>query len=157
MDDQLYNLIEQGDLVKIQEYYNQKIFNSNDYKYIFFHASRFGHLEILKWISKVYPIILDPDPDPDSYFQFACVSKNYEKYFINACGLGHFEVAKWIFELVKNHDHCKINISANDDIAILRAFQGSHLDIVKFLAEINPKYKLIIQDDKIIDYKIIEN
>jgi hypothetical protein len=85
------------------------------------------------------------------------VSKNYEKYFINACGLGHFEVAKWIFELVKNHDHCKINISANDDIAILRAFQGSHLDIVKFLAEINPKYKLIIQDDKIIDYKIIEN
>ena len=97
MDDQLYNLIEQGDLVKIQEYYNQKIFNSIDYKYIFFHASRFGHLEILKWISKVYPIILDPEPVPDpyldsdlkSYFQFACVSKNYEKYFINACGLGH--------------------------------------------------------------------
>ena len=83
MDDQLYNLIEEGDLIKIQEYYNQKIFNSIDYKYIFFHASIFGHLEILKWISEVYPIILDPVPDPDlkSYFQFACVSENYEKYF----------------------------------------------------------------------------
>ncbi len=209
MNNQLYYLIEQGNLDKIKEYYyNQPINNSIDYTNSFFHACRFGHFKVAKWILEVNPEIINFDLEYN--FQIACSSGNYElvkwlleikqdlisewinkgnalanacdggnlsivklvyesnphisnayydyeKYFINACGLGHLEVAQWILELVKDWSHTKINISADNDKAINMAFSSGHTEVVKFLAEINPKYKLVFENDKLIDYEIIEN
>ncbi len=212
MDAQLINYIKEGNLVKIQELYNNLSNNNSiDYTNLFFHACRFGRFEVAKWLSEVCPDIFYPDSDLNYHFQMACVSGNYElvkwlldtkpdlisewankgnaiehacgggnlsivklvyesnqhisiayydyeKYFVNACGLGHLEVAKWILELVKDWSHKKINISADNHRAIIMAFSSGHTEVVKFLAEINPnKYKLVFENDKLIDYQIIEN
>ncbi len=209
MDAQLINYIKEGNLVKIQELYNNlPTNNSIDFTNVFFNACRFGKFEVAKWILEVNPEIINSDLD--FHFQMACASSNYElvkwlleikpnlisewgqkgdalehaceggnlsivklifetnqnisiayfdyeKYFINACGLGHLEVAQWILELVKNWSHFKINVSADNDRAIIMAFSSGHMEVVKFLAGINPKYKLIFENDKVINYQIMEN
>ncbi len=154
---------------------NPEIINS-DLEYNFQMACSSGNYELVKWLLEIKPDLISEWTDKGDALEHACDGGNlsivklvyesnphisnayydYEKYFINACGLGHLEVAQWIFELVKDWSHFKINVSADNDKAIVEAYYGEHMEVVKFLAGINPKYKLIYENDKIINYQIIE-
>ncbi len=155
---------------------NPEIINS-DLDFHFQMACASGNYELVKWLLEVKPDLISEWGQKGDALEYACEGGNlsvvklvyetnpdisnayydYEKYFINACGLGHLEVAQWILELVKNWSHKKINVSTDNDRAIVEAFYGGHMEVVKFLAGINPKYKLIFENDKVINYQIIEN
>jgi len=96
-----------------------------------------GHLEVSKWLLEIKPDIN--------------ISACNEWAFCDACDNGHLEVVKWLYEIKPT-----IMISASYKSAFSKACRNGHLEVAKWLQRLKPdKYKLVIENNKIINYNII--
>ena len=120
MEEQFFDLILNGSLQEIQEFYNNNpSIDISDYVYVFCSACGYGRLDVAKWLLEVKPEI--------------DISINYERPFQWACGEGHLEVAKWLLEIKPD-----IDISADDENAFCCVCAHGHLHAAKWLLEIKP-------------------
>ena len=81
-------------------------------------ASRFGHLDVLKWLVEESKLTID----------FTAVS-NWPVQL--AAENGHLDVVKW---LVKESGQA-VDITDHDNLALQLAAENGHLDVVKWLVE----------------------
>lgn len=95
-----------------------------------------GHLEVAKWLYEIEPNILDYDTG----FTFILVCKHYR----------HLELVKWLYNLRPNECECIIE---NEFEKVCE----EDLELAKWFHQLNPsKYYIKIENNRILDYKIIK-
>ncbi len=132
MSIEFINLIKEGELPKIQQYYNDhpNINISAKKECAFRSACEYGYLKVAKWL-------LEIKPDID-------ISADYEYAFCFACANGHLEVVKWLLEVKPN-----IDIRIDYNYAFRYACRNGHLEIAKILHSINPDIDNLIDEFEI--------
>lgn len=134
MEEQFFDLILNGSLQEIQEFYNNNpSINISDYVYAFCSACGYGRLEVAKWLLEVKP---DIDISADDENAFCCV-----------CAHGHLHAAKWLLEIKPD-----IVIS---NMAFFNACRYKNIDIALWLSKLEPRFVVVIKDDVILDYCVI--
>jgi hypothetical protein len=109
--------------------------SAND-EYAFGCACANGHLEIANWLLTIKPAIN--------------ISAKNEMAFRYACYYGYLEVAKWLLRIKPT-----IDISANNDYAFRGTFLNGRLEVAQWLQSLLPdKYKLVVENNKIINYDV---
>ena len=125
MEDQFCHLIRNGNLLEIQEFYNNNPsvdISADDDEYdecAFCYACHYGHIEVAKWL-----LLINQDINRNI---------NNGRAFRRACAEGHLEVAKWLLELKPD-----IDISADNETTFRFVCCHGHLDVAKWLLEIKP-------------------
>ncbi len=119
MENSFINLIKEGNLLKIIEFYNDNPFIdiSTDGECAFCYACEKGYLEVAKWLLEIKPNIN--------------ISTNYNYAFCHACMNGHLDVVKWILEVEPN-----INISINYEYVLCCSYRNGHLEVSKLLLDL---------------------
>ena len=155
-------LITEGNLLKIQEYYNtnENIYISYNNDEAFCIACCYGYLEVAKWLLTQKPDI-DIFAEYDYAFRFSCANGHFElakwlliqKPYINssakieyafsyACFNGYLEVAKWL--LIQKPD---INISLENEYAFRFACNYGHLEVAKWLLIQKPDINISLENE----------
>lgn len=80
----------------------------------------YGHLDVVKWLLRVY-----------SKEQTIDIHAENEEAFRISCGSGHLDVVKQLWKVSDG----KINIHANNDYAFKWSCYNDYLDVVKWLWE----------------------
>ena len=80
---------------------------------------------------------------------YSLCSVSINDAFCKSCENGHLDVAKWLYSLGN------INIHMADEYAFRASCQNGHLDVAKWLASIYKMYSITIQNNKIIEWKIL--
>ncbi len=132
MDNQFINLIEKGNLLAIQEYYQQNptIDISADNEKALSKACIFGHLDVAKWLLQTKPDINIFD------------NKNYPFYF--ACRFNHLDIAQWIYSLGPE----KINLQTINT-AFVTACNNGDLEFAQWVISIQPDLEIIFNCNKV--------
>ena len=100
----------------------------------FYNACIHGRLEMAKLLYSLGG--LDIHLGNDMVFRYTCRN-------------GHLEVAKWLYSLGN------IDIQAYDEYAFRHACRNGHTDIARWLVSIFDEYFVVIQNNKIIEWKIL--
>lgn len=96
----------------------------------------FGRLDIAQWLYSTGNIDIHTDD---------------EKPFRLSCCCGRKDIAQWLYEL--NED---INTSVWNHEAFRCACYFKRIDVVQWLCTISEMYEVIIEDDEILGYQILE-
>lgn len=148
------------------------ILNINKY---FIWSCEKNHIKIAKWLHTISidnKIIININMWDEYAFRWSCfnghtemvkwlytLSLNDKKININirnnfafrySCKNGHIEIVKWLYYL---SDSIKIN--EFDDFAFRYSCKNNHLHVAKFLSELDDNYIITLDDNRIIDYKIM--
>jgi hypothetical protein len=110
----------------------------------FRHSCYSGRIEVAKWL---WNLSVSEGHKIDIHAQ-------NEYAFRDSCYEGYIEIAKWLWNLSVNEGH-KIDIHTNNENAFRRSCNNGHIEVAKWLASLCEDYNLIIENGKIISYKII--
>lgn len=137
LEEQLFNLINNGSLQEIKDFYNNNPSVAVDEK-PFSWACAEGHLEVAKWLLEVNPNIN------------INISNGNEYIFRSVCSHGHLHVAKWLLEIKPD-----IVISAENNVAFFSACRYKNNDVALWLTTLDQRYIVVIQNDVILDYYVV--
>ena len=70
--------------------------------------------------------------------------------FVHACKYGHLEIVKWLYSLGNVYIHTK------NDLAFRLSCRFGHISVAEWLASICDEYLVVIQNNKIIEWKILD-
>lgn len=94
-----------------------------------------GYLDIAKLVFKVKPELF---------------TRQFNYGFRVACGNGHVEFAKWLLTVCTDRD------LGSFDCVFEKTCKKGYLEISQILCSLNPKYTIVIQDNKIVSYNIFK-
>ena len=136
-----------------------------DNEYAFRKSCQSGYLDVAKWLYSLGNINIHIDDE--FAFRWSCENGHLdvaqwlyslgninihiddEYAFRWSCFYGHLDVAKWLYSLGN------INIHKNDEHAFCYACRLGNVEIAKWLASINNMYFIVIEDNEIIEWKIL--
>ena len=118
----------------------------------FIDACENGKLEIVKYLIDTFGVKSDVNPNGIDIH-----AKN-ERAFIVSCGILHLGIVKYLIYLlgVKNKDSNPnvIDIHADNDYAFKFACNLKHIELAQFLASLDERYMITIENNKIINWGI---
>lgn len=149
----------------------KKIFEHNSQIYLDYHnilcdACFFGHLNIVKWLTKINPNIK---------------KTTYEEGFRYSCSMGNFKLIKWLYNKYPDinmntyndfafHKGCEngkiktvkflfeksnVNLNIYNDYGFRAACKNNHIQLANWLITKNPnKYKIVYANEKQINFEI---
>lgn len=79
---------------------------------------------------------------------------NNNEIFLYSCSYGNIEIAKWLWKLHIDL-HSSIDIHANNDRVFNWSCHYERIEVAKWLCELCDDYHIIIENNQIKDYKII--
>jgi hypothetical protein len=159
------DLCKKGNLIDVQEYYiyNKVNIHTND-DYAFTSSCHEGHIKVAQWLHSLGGVNIHIHDD--YAFRWSCdnghikvaqwlhslggvnIHAHYDFAFCLSCSNDHIKVAQWLYSLGG------INIHANRDHAFQYSCLRGHIKVAQWLQTLCEDYHLIINGNKIVEYKI---
>ena len=159
------DLCKKGNIIDVQEYYiNNKvnIHACNDDAFLW--SCYYGHIKVAQWLHSLGGVNIHVKND--YVFRWSCINghikvaqwvhslggvnihTNDDYAFQASCRNGHIKIVQWL------HSLGGVNIHAGDDIAFRYSCSNGHTKIAQWLQTLCEDYHLIINENKIVEYKI---
>jgi hypothetical protein len=169
----LEKVVEIWNLVQNIKYIDMDIHIFNDYAFKL--CCYYDHIEIAKWLwdislsinssinllSNNNSIYIDSgDKNMEDLFLEILLDNNSHilisnnEIFLYSCSYGNIEIAKWLWQIHIDLNS-PIDIHANKDKIFYWTCHYEQVEVAKWLCELCDEYHVVIEDNKIIDYKII--